>query len=236
MATILVTGANRGIGLELVRQYANEGGRVIACCREPDEAADLHQLAEDYSSISIERMDVTNHESIEDLSDQYRSITIDILINNAGVIGPHPLIDNLPRQHFGTIDYDVWAEVMEINTFAPVKVAEAFLKQVAASRQKKIITLSSSVGSITESNIPAIAYASSKAAVNKAMSLVADKVREQGVIVTVICPGHVKTRLAMGGGDISVEESVAGMRDLFAKLSMADSGTFKRYYGELISW
>lgn len=236
MATILVTGANRGIGLELVKQYAEEGGRVIACCREPDEAAQLHQLAEKYSSISIEMMDVTDHDSIDDLSDQYRNITIDMLINNAGVIGPHPLIDNLPLQHFGSIDYDVWAEVMEINTFAPVKVAESFLMQLAASREKKIITLSSSVGSIAESSIPAIAYASSKAAVNKAMSLVAGRVRDRGIIVTVICPGHVKTRLAMGGGDISVEESVAGMRDLFAKLTLADSGTFKRYSGELIRW
>ncbi len=181
-------------------------------------------------------MDVTDHDSIDDLSDQYRNITIDLLINNAGVIGPHPLIDNLPKQHFGSIDYDVWAEVMEINTFAPVKVAESFMMQVAASREKKMITLSSSVGSITESSIPAIAYASSKAAVNKAMTLVAERVREHGIIVTVICPGHVKTRLAMGAGDISTEESVAGMRDLFAKLTLKDSGTFKRYSGELIAW
>lgn len=231
MATILVTAAAEGVGREMVRQYARDGGRVIACCQAPDDAGELHRLAEDYSSISVETLDVSDHESIESLSDQYRSITIDFLINNATV--PYKQTQDISLE---SIDYDVWAEVMEVNTFAPVKVAEAFLAQVAASRQKKIITLSSTVSSMAGLGLAAIAYASSQAAVYKAMNLVADSLREQGVIVTIICPGQVKPRVAMGAGDITVEQSVAGMRDLFAKLTLADSGTFKRYSGGLIGW
>ena len=124
MNTVLITGANRGLGFEFTKQYANDGWKVIACCRHPEQADELQALAAENSAVIVERLDVNDFAQIDELGEKYRGQPIDVLLNNAGVIGPFPIDDNIKRQHFGSMEYDVWADVLRTNTFAPVKMAE----------------------------------------------------------------------------------------------------------------
>jgi len=237
MPTILITGANRGLGLEFAKQYAEDGWEVIACCRAPDGARDLAALGSRHQLLRIEALDVRDHRAIERLGEKYLGHAIDVLLNNAGIIGPIPIADNVERQHFGTIDYSVWQNVMETNTFAPVKLAETFVDNVAASRQKKIVNISSTVGSIAEMIVPSIAYASSKTALNRAMTIVAEQLRERGITVAMFCPGYVKTRMdAFGHATVEITESVSALRPLIAALTIEDTGSFARYDGTPIAW
>lgn len=234
MPTILITGANRGIGLELARQYLADGWQVIATCREPATADDLTALA--CPGLEVRTLDVTDHAAIDGLAASLGESPIDVLLNNAGIIGPVPVAEHIERQHFGHLDYELWMQVLRTNTFGPVKLAEALLPNVLAGQQKKIVTLSSTVGSIIERDTAAFAYATSKTAVNKAMRLLAAELRPQDVIVTLLCPGYVKTRLNFGTADIEPHDSVAGMRALIDGFTLADSGTFRRFNGEVIAW
>ena len=234
MPKVLITGANRGIGLELARQYVADGWDVIACCRNPKDAEDLQSLAG--SSLRLCPLDVTDHQAITALADELRDEPIDVLINNAGIIGPVPVAENIELQHFGTIDYSVWERVIRINTFGPVKMAEAFLPHVLAGKQKKIVNVSSTVGSITERDTAAFAYATSKTALNKAMTLLASQLKEQGVAVALVCPGYVKTRMDFGTADVEIPDSAKGIRLLVENLTLAESGSFTRYNGEKIAW
>jgi NAD(P)-dependent dehydrogenase (short-subunit alcohol dehydrogenase family) len=236
MATVLITGASRGIGLEFVRQYASDQWSVIACCRLPDEATELRTVAQAYPRVSVEALDITDHAQINALARQVGDSPIDILINNAGIMGALPLRENLHRQHFGELDYGLWGEIFRTNVFGSVKMTEAFADAVAASTHKKIISLSSTTGSITEGRRPALAYTTSKAALNKAMTVIAEHLRPRGIIVALVCPGYVKTRMNVGGATLEIPESVAGLRTLIAGLTLADSGTFRRYNGESIAW
>lgn len=236
MPTVLISGANQGLGLEFARQYAADGWQVIASCRRPDSADDLQRLAKHHHSVTIEQLDVTSLAGIDDLAHRYAGQTIDLLLNNAGMIGPHPVAEHIRLQHFGTLDYGLWDEVIRTNTFGPVKMAEAFLANVADSDQKKIVTLSSTVGSITERDTPAMAYATSKTAVNKAMKILAAQLKDQEIIVALLCPGQVKTRMDFGNSDVDIDVSVVAMRGLIERMTLASSGTFTRYSGETIAW
>lgn len=237
MPRILITGANRGLGLEFARQYANDGWEVIATCRHPDGAVDLEAIAADTGRVEIVPLEVTDHEAVDDLAARTRGRPLDVLLNNAGIIGPLPIAEHIGRQRFGHLDYELWLDVLRVNTLAPVKMAEAFLPHLEAGEQKKLCTLSSSVGSITEHRTPAFAYASSKTAVNKAMSLLAHELRDRGVIVALFCPGYVQTRMNVdGGADVRPEQSVSGLRRLIAELTLEDTGTFTRYNGERVAW
>ena len=188
MPTVLITGANRGIGLEFARQYAADGWRVIACCRSPADADDLRELADAHPTLSIDPLDVRDHRAIESLGDKYAQQPIDVLLNNAGIIGPIPIAEHVERQHFGSMDYDLWRDVIDTNTFAPLKMVETFVDHVATSDQKKIVNISSTVGSIAEMSVSALAYASSKSALNRVMTTVAGELRERGVIVALFLP------------------------------------------------
>jgi len=233
--TVLVTGANRGIGLEFARQYLADGWRVIATLRDPANAGDLEALTGD-GELIIEGLEVTDRDQIDVLAQRYRGQTIDVLLNNAGMIGPVPIPQHIGRQHFGTLDYELWQQVLQTNTLGPMKMAEAFVDAVAASEQKKIVSLSSTVGSLVERDTPAFAYASSKTALNKAMRLLADVLRDRGIIVALFCPGYVQTRMDFGTADVQPEDSVAGLRQLIADLQPQHSGTFRRYNGETVAW
>jgi len=236
VATVLVTGANRGLGLEFVRQYAKDGWNVLACCRYPKDAQELQALAAvPEHHIAVECLDVTDHAAIDTLADLYHAQPIDLLINNAGIVGPLPLRDHIIKQRFGTMDYELWEEVLRTNAIGPIKIAEAFVENVALSDEKKIICLSSRVGSNVEGDVPAFSYGSSKAALNKAVTLLAQVLRERGIIAAVLCPGHAKTRLGVGG-DVEVEDSVTGMRRVIADLTLERTGTFTRYNGDNIPW
>jgi len=237
MPTILITGANQGLGLEFTRQYAADNWNVIACCRSPESADALIELAAGNSDITIETLDVRDHEAIDALGEKYSGIALDILLNNAGIIGPIPIADNIQRQHFGSIDYDVWRNVIETNTIAPVKMAETFVDNLAAGGQKKLINISSQVASIAEMTIPGIAYASSKTALNRAMTIIAEQLKECGITVALFCPGYVKTRMdAFGFAQVEIEQSITALRSLISALTLDDTGSFRNYEGRTIAW
>src|SRR5262249_6281498 len=142
MASILVTGANRGLGLEFVRQYAAEGWRVFACARRPDEAKELKEIAAGARDrVRLHRLEVADHSQIEALAREVKDEAIDILLNNAGVYGPN-------KMFLGQIDYKLWAEVFAVNTMAPIRMAECFLENVARSERKIIASISSTMGSV----------------------------------------------------------------------------------------
>jgi NAD(P)-dependent dehydrogenase (short-subunit alcohol dehydrogenase family) len=237
MPTILITGANRGLGLEFTRQYAADGWHVIACCRQPADADELNALTAENAEIVVEQLDVNDFSAIDVLAEKYSAKAIDVLLNNAGIIGPIPIAENIERQRFGSMEYDVWADVIRTNTFAPLKMAEAFLENVAVSEQKKIVNISSTVGSISEMTIPGVAYASSKSALNRAMTIVASQVKERGVIVAMYCPGYVKTRMdAFGYAMVEIPESIAALRPMIAALTIEQTGSYTGHDGRTIGW
>lgn len=233
----MITGANRGLGLEFTRQYAEDGWKVIACCRNPGEADELGRIAADKPDVVIEKLDVADHAAIDALGKKYAGVPIDVLLNNAGIIGPIPIAENIERQHFGSMEYDVWEDVLRVNTFGPVKMAEAFLENVAASEEKKIVTISSTVGSITEMAIPALAYASSKTALNRVMTIIAGQVKERGIIIAMYCPGYVKTRMdAFGYAMVEIPDSIAALRPMIADLTIEQTGSYTGHDGRTIGW
>ncbi len=237
MATILITGTNRGLGFEFTRQYAEDGWRVLACCRKPDEAEQLHSLAaESHNDIQIFPLDVTDFSAIDDLADRLRGDAIDVLLNNAGVIGPKPNEEGANGQLFGSINYDIWQDVVRINTFAPVKMAEAFVEHVAAGDQKKIVSITSVLGSIAETYGNFYAYRTSKAALNMAMASLSKDLAARGIIVAVFCPGWVKTEMGGPQAEIMPDVSITGLRRQIAQLTLAASGTFHRYNEDALSW
>ncbi len=201
--TVLVTGSNRGIGFQLVSQYAEAGWDVIATSRTPTDDDALQALAERNPNVTIEALDVTNMEQIADLSARYADKPIDVLINNAGLLGGRE------GQEWGGLSPDLFAQLMAVNVFGPLKVSEAFAAQVAASEQKKLIVISSTIGSISRMQRPTPfpLLATSKAAVNMAMRTAAMQLREQGVTVAMIMPGIVRTRMTYQAGGMSLEEA-----------------------------
>ena len=235
MPAVLITGANRGIGLEFVRQYAASGWHVLAICRQPKPGDELAELAATHA-IAVQALDVTDFAAIDALSVRWRDTAIDVLINNAGLFGPKAGAEKDLRQSFGHMDYDIWLDVLRTNLMAPTKMAESFLNQVMAGEQKKIVTISSTEGSISSARAGAYAYRTSKAALNMAMASLAAELREKGVALGMYCPGWVKTRMGGPDASISAAESVAGLRKLISELRPENSGRFLRYNGEAIPW
>ena len=232
--TVLITGANRGIGLALTRAYLARGWNVIATCRQPGAAAALQTMATENARLSIEQLDVLDHEMVDALADKLRGRSIDILINNAGIRGPRD------QQSFGSLNYSSFQAVMATNTLAPLKVSEAFIDHVAASNQKKVITISSSLGSISRTFGGSYFYRASKTAVNMMMANLARDVRERGVVVGIVTPGYVDTDFTRDAGDqvpkISPEESAAGMLPVIDRFSLGTTGTLMRHTGEPLAW
>jgi len=233
----LVTGANRGLGLEFTKQILQSGHNVYAACRNPNDIDDLDLLSNEYKNeLIIVNLDINDHDSILKLSEQLKGVSIDVMINNAGTIGPLPYFENTFKQHYGTIDYDVWSDVFKTNLFGPVKMAETFLENIKNGSDKKMIFISSVVGSIADDHQKAFAYATSKTALNKSVALLADILKENEIKLLAMCPGYVKTRMNGGGADLEPQESIAGMLKQIEKLDIESSGSFVRYNGESINW
>ena len=230
MNAILITGCNRGIGLEFVRQYAMDGWRVYATCRDPDSAHKLKALSGQNPSISIHALNVALEDDIYSLSKQLKNIKLDILLNNAGIYAAG-------GNQFGDIDKADWLEAFEINTIAPLLMAQAFLNQVREGKQKIISAVSSKMGSLDDNTSGGVyAYRSSKCAVNQVMKSLSIDLEPEGIKTVSLHPGWVKTD--MGGADalIDAKASVTGMRKVLAQLSRQQSGRFIGYDGALIPW
>jgi NAD(P)-dependent dehydrogenase (short-subunit alcohol dehydrogenase family) len=181
--TVLVTGSNRGLGLEFVAQYAAAGWTVIATARNPDDATELRALATRNPKIAVERLDVIDQASIDALAAKYRGKPIDVLLNNAGVLGGGE------GQTLGSFDYAAFENVMAVNVYGPLAVAEAFTEHVAASGEKKIVSITSRSGVISEPGRRGpYFYRASKVALNMVMRVLADDLRERGVIVALVAP------------------------------------------------
>ena len=227
MPSVLITGASRGLGLEFTRQYAADGWRVFAACRDPAGAKDLAAVEGD---VSAETLDVDDPSQVAALAKKLSGQPIDVLINNAGIYGPKDLTRD-------TIDYDAWGQVFRTNAMSPLAVSAAFAANVAQGGQKKIITLSSIMGSIAENDSSGdFIYRSSKAAVNAVMKSLAGDLKSEGITVTVVHPGWVLTD--MGGPEAAIDatESVTGMRAVIAGLKESDSGRFFNNDGTEIPW
>ncbi len=233
--TVLVTGANRGIGLEYVRQYAARGWNVVATARRPEEASELKALAADNPRIAIERLDVTDFAQVDALADRYKDKPIDILVNNAGITGT-------PReQYFGkSSDWQVFERVLRTNTVAPLKIAETFLPHLEASRQKKLVNVSSSEGSIGSVNAGRMYfYRASKAALNMEMRNVALAVKGRGIAVAMINPGPVDTDMMAGLPKKmlrSKEDAVSDLIRITDQLTLENTGGFWDFTGKPLPW
>lgn len=235
MPTVLITGANRGLGLEFTRKYASDGWTVIACCRLPGDLPELATLAR-LGDVRSYVLDVTDFAAVDRLAAELRGTRIDVLLSNAGTFGPNPFNGTSKAQVFGHIDYQVWADVLRINTFAPLKLAEAFVEHVGGSEQKKIVIVSSTEGSIAGARGNLYAYKTSKAAVNMVMRNLSQDLKPRGIIAASVCPGWAKTRMGGVNATVEVPDSIAGLRRVISALTLDQSGSFIRYNGETIPW
>lgn len=230
MHTILITGANRGLGLEFCKQYLKKQYQVYACCRQIDTANDLITLQSNYPELlSIIPLDVTSQNSIDELKNHINNRPIDILINNAGIY--------TENEHDYHHDANTWQKFFMVNSIAPYFIILSLLENCQKSTQKKIININSGLGSITEisdgTNIP---YRASKAAQNAiTKSLAAENISHKMIIVAM-SPGWVRTDMGGASAPLSPEESVSAMINRIEKLTPNDNGKFYSYNGKEIPW
>jgi NAD(P)-dependent dehydrogenase (short-subunit alcohol dehydrogenase family) len=232
--TVLITGANRGIGLELARQYAQRNWNVIATARKPDEAVALREIRRWHPQLVIEALDVTDHGQVDKLAAKYQGQPVDILLNNAAISGGHE------NAKFGQMQYDAYYLVHATNVVGPVKMAEAFLPNVSTSGQKKIINITSGQGSIAKTWGCCYFYRSSKAALNMMMRNIAIELKPKGITVGLISPGFVKDTGMTAGLDlpmmITPDESARSVIKVIDGYDLTKTGTFLEHDGSEWPW
>ncbi len=223
---MLVTGASRGLGLALVETYAGRGWRVHACCRNPDRAHALQGVA---GAVTVHRLDVRDQTAYRPLADRLVGEAIDVLIANAGIPGPEDRIEML--------DIPAWFETFHVNSIAPLVLAGAFRRHVARSGQKKMIAISSILGSIGDNRSGGLyAYRCSKAALNMAWRSLSCELREEGVICTAVHPGWVRTSMGGQGAPLAPQEAAVAIFTVIEGLGPDQSGRFLDYRGREIPW
>lgn len=229
MPCVLITGANRGLGLEFARQYQADGWRVIACCRSPEDAPALRALG-----VEVQALEVADAASVAALAQRLNGQALDLVINNAGIYGAHD------RQAFGSVDSASFLEAQQINAFGPLAVTQALLPNlraaVAASGLARVGIVSSRMGSIAEAPGGSYIYRASKAAVNMVGVSLAHDLKPDNIAVTLLHPGWVRTDMGGPDGQIDAPESVSGMRAVLADSSLKHSGLFIDYLGKELSW
>jgi len=223
--TVFITGANRGIGLEFVEQFAERGWNIIATARSPEEAIELAAIAAEYPQLVVEQLDVTDFARIDELSTKYADQPVDVLLSNAGIT---PKYKSAFKNVEG-VDWDMAMLSLEVNAIAPLKLAQAFMNQVAASEQKKIVVISSKAGSFELGpEMPMMySYRASKAALNMYMYTLSFETPKKGITLALLSPGQVNTVPGMKlPNAIETDESVAKMLKVIDGLTPEQNGKF----------
>jgi len=238
--TVLVTGANRGIGLQLATNYAERGWTVIATARKPEEATELQTLAAKYKQVTVVRMDLLDHAGIDALAEELKGVPIDVLLNNAAMLG------DPARQDFGDLDFKLMEQVYAVNTVGTMKMTEAFIDNVMASDQKKVVAITSlqaSIGSLRDPMIPF--YKMSKTALNMGMRSISRRLKSKQVTVALISPGAVDTEMMNAALDhanfkgnflITPQESAEAVINIIDQYDLQMTGTFMSHRGDVIPW
>ena len=234
MATILITGTNRGLGLEFARQYAEQGWNVIATSRKVANSGALTELANTKKNLSVKSLDVASEESTRRLAQELKGVPIDVLVLNSAV---YTRVGNT----LGELNYEGWRQSFETNVLGAVRVAEALLENVAASKKKQIVAISSGMGSVgdlgkTIGAGAAYQYRTTKTALNMAMAILAKEVEPRGIAVVVISPGWVQTDMGGANAALTPEQSISGMRKVLSGDPKGLSGKFWSYDGTTWAW
>lgn len=226
MSRVLITGASRGIGAELARQYAAAGDDVIACVRDPDAAPGIDDIRD---SVTVQQMDTGNPDSIAAAAETIDNGAIDILVNNAGAVGGM-------RQSVDDLDIEEWHRSLDVNTIGPLLIARAFKANLAASGDGKLMNVTSQLAASTWPMGGMYIYSSTKAGLCKVAQALAIDWREEPITVALMHPGWVKTDMGGPNAAITPEESASGIRSVIAGLTRADSGKFYKWDGEIHPW
>jgi len=228
MATVLITGANRGIGLEMARQYAEAGDKVIACVRDPDSATELQAIAKS-GDVTLEKMELGDFDSITALRKRVGDQPVDILINNAGWVGGS-------KQGIDDVDIAEWHRTLDINTIGPLILAREFKSNLAASGDGRLMNVSSQLAASTWPMGGMLIYTTTKAGLSKITQVLAIDWKDEPITVAVMHPGWVKTDMGGPHAELTPEESAEGIRNVIAGLTKADSGKFYKWNGEIHPW
>jgi NAD(P)-dependent dehydrogenase (short-subunit alcohol dehydrogenase family) len=223
MPTVLITGAARGLGLDFTKQYAAQGWKVLACARQPDSL----QLVK--GDIHRHKLEVTDYAAVKALASELSAEAIDVLICNAGIAGREATV-------LGAIDPATWRQTFEVNALAPLMMAESFIEHVARSQQKKLIAISSRLGSIALADNGRYAYRASKTALNMEWKGLSIDTVSKGLICTVLHPGWVQTDMGGSNATLTIDQSVPAMIKVIDRLSPKDNGRFINYDGTEIPW
>ena len=229
MATVMIVGATRGIGLELVRQYAEAGDQVIACARDLSATDQLQDLVAGSDAIRVEQMDVGDFASIDAAAERIGDTPLDALILCAGVNGG-------AKQSLDDVDIDEWHRVLDINTIGPTLIARAFKSNLAASGNAHLMLLSSQLAASTWPMGGFLIYATTKAALSKVGQILALDWKDEPITVTVMHPGWVQTDMGGPHAEITAEESASGIREVVANSTKEDSGKFYKWNGDIHPW
>jgi NAD(P)-dependent dehydrogenase (short-subunit alcohol dehydrogenase family) len=225
METVVITGASRGIGLALTRRFLRAGHRVIATCRNPD----AFEFGDDRSNLDVAKLDVTDGRAVSTFVSDLSGDVVDVLLNNAGVIGGD-------TQSLNDIDYGEWRDAFEVNTLAPFRLAVALRANLVRSQRPRVVTLSSQMGSLDRKGSGSYAYRGSKAAVNKVMQALAQEFHGDGIVVCPVHPGWVQTDMGGPNARISADESASGLFDLVESLTIRQTGQFWTWDGKRHPW
>ncbi len=230
MATVLITGTNRGIGLEFVKQYLGRGETVLATCRDIATADGLQSLAEGSDKLTLLQLDVNSDESRAAFASEIANTAVDIFINNAGIYGPRDA-------SFGNVSADSWEEVMYVNAIAPMLLTQEIIGSLRQGADKKLVYITSKMGSIDDnSGGGSYIYRSSKTALNSVVRSLSVDLNSEGFSVGVVHPGWVRTDMGGPNGLIDTETSVNGMVGVIDNLNMGNTGQFFNYDGNPIAW
>lgn len=239
MPHVLITGANRGLGLEFVHHYAQEGWQVLACCRNPEQAKDLQALQRSFPAIDIKQLDVGDEDHIATLARTLTGVPLDLLINNAGVLTGRPG-SSVPDDDdtFFTLNVRDWQNLHAVNVIAPVLITRALLPNLRLAKAAKVAMISSGwgqIGGLSDGDI-FLPYKTSKAGLNMAMRAMAAALKPDGIAVFSLRPGWVRTDMGGPEASLSAKDSVAGMTKTLNRLSLNQTGLFFDLDGQQQDW